>query len=166
MIFTPPIPMEKQWASPVEIKSMEEDGHFSGYASTYTPDRHKDVMVPGAFRGSLNAWRQDKKWPPLLWQHDAHVPLGLWRHMKEDHRGLFVVGQLLLDAPKAREIYAFLKKGAFCGLSIGFRSLVSRYDAAQQLRKIFQVDLMEISIVTLPANPKAGIHHIKSLSPS
>jgi phage head maturation protease len=42
--------------APVDLKSVEADGTFSGYASLFgTVDLGQDLVMPGAFRESLGA---------------------------------------------------------------------------------------------------------------
>ncbi len=60
---------------------------------------------------------------------------------------------------KAREVHALMQAGALDGLSIGFRTVKSRRDRATGVRRIQQVDLWEISIVTFPLLP-AGAHRL------
>jgi len=146
-----------------EIKSLSAEGLFQGLASTYHTDREQDTIMPGAFLSTLKKWRLQKKWPPLLWHHHLDQPIGFWHQIKETTEGLFVTGELLLSVSKAKEVYTLLKKGIVESLSIGFKPIVSKYDPLTQSRKIFQVDLFEISIVSLPANPYARISDVKSL---
>lgn len=147
-----------------EIKSLSQEGTFRGYASTYSVDQQKDQIVPGAFRNSLKRWRVQKKWPFLLWHHHLDQPIGRWTNMREDNKGLFVEGELLLDVQKAREVYTLMKQGILDSLSIGFQPLMCRLDSVQKVRKIFQLHLVEVSIVTTPANTEANIQQVKHAS--
>ena len=56
----------------------------------------------------------------MLFQHDPGEPIGVWREIIEDARGLLVRGQLLPQVAKSREILALMREGALDGLSIGF----------------------------------------------
>ena len=145
---------------PFEIKSLSTDGTFEGYASTYQVDSVRDQILPGAFRHTLSHWQSRNTWPLLLWQHHVDQPIGKWTSMTEDARGLKATGTLLLDIPKAREAYTLIKAGALDGLSIGFRPTVARMCPQTRVRKIYQVDLVEVSLVTLPANDGARIQRI------
>jgi HK97 family phage prohead protease len=158
-------PHVQQRCVPFEIKSLESAGEFSGYASTYNTDDHHDRIVPGAFSHTLRRWREQKRWPLLLWQHKMDEPIGTWHDMREDQNGLFVKGRLILEMSRARDAYTLIKQGVLDGLSIGFFVVVSKYDSQAGERKIFQLDLAEISVVTTPANPSATIHTLKSAQP-
>jgi hypothetical protein len=137
------------------------EGAFEGYASLFgVVDLGRDLVLPGAFRESL-ALR-----PPaavkMLWQHEPRHPLGVWRDIREDGRGLHVAGQLDLSVAKAREAHALMRSGAVDGLSIGFRTLRSRKDASSGVRRLEKLDLWEISIVTFPMLPGARVGLVKA----
>ena len=143
--------------SPLEIKKLIASGEFTGYASTYHVDAYKDQMMPGAFSYTLQQWQKKEKLPLLLWNHRLDEPVGYWKKMEEDAKGLYVEGQLLLDLERAREVYTLIKAKVLEGLSIGFQPILARTEATTGIRKIYQVHLLEVSLVTLPANASAGI---------
>ncbi|WP_331293112.1 MULTISPECIES: HK97 family phage prohead protease [Methylobacterium] len=129
------------------------DGQFSGYASVFgRPDLGRDVVVPGAFAASLA--RRGAAGVRLLFQHDPAEPIGRWLALREDARGLFAHGQLNLAVQRAREVDALMRGGGLDGLSIGFRTLRARTGAGGE-RRLHQVDLWEISLVTFPLQPEA-----------
>jgi uncharacterized protein len=122
---------------------------FEGYASLFSvADGAGDVVAPGAFTRSLRAR------PPaqvrMLYQHFAHEPIGVWEVIREDAHGLYVKGRLNDQVVRAREVAALIAQGAINGLSIGFRTLRARRDAAGGTRTLLDVELWEISIVTFP----------------
>ncbi|KAB1072817.1 HK97 family phage prohead protease [Methylobacterium planeticum] len=129
------------------------DGHFTGYASLFgVPDLGRDVVVRGAFAGSLA--RRGPAGVRLLWQHDPAEPIGRWLALREDARGLLVEGRLNLAVQRAREVDALMREGGLDGLSIGFRTLSAAPDRAGY-RRLSAVDLWEISLVTFPLQPGA-----------
>jgi len=147
----------------LELKSLQEDGSFSGYASVFNNvDLHGEVVLPGAFGGSLKGWSRLGKMPKMLWQHDASQPIGAWTKMVEDGYGLYVGGKIMLSAEKGREAYEFLKCGAVDGLSIGYN--VVRSLKKGRARELVELDLQEVSLVTFAANPKARIERFKKLN--
>jgi HK97 family phage prohead protease len=99
--------------------------------------------------------------PAMLWMHDSTTPIGLWLSLKEDANGLAVQGRLALRTQKGSEAYELLKMGALTGLSIGYRVVASRIDAARKARVLTDVDLFEISVVTFPANEAARVDEVK-----
>ena len=91
------------------------------------------------------------------------MPIGVFDEIREDSHGLYVKGRLALKTQAGKEAYELLKMGALDGLSIGFRVNPKEvsYDKRKNQRIIKEVDLMEISLVTFPMNPKATVRQIK-----
>jgi HK97 family phage prohead protease len=142
------------------IKSLDEAGLFSGYASVFhVVDQQRDVVMPGAFTYALQTMKPGHV--KLLWQHTWSEPIGVIERLFEDAQGLYIEGRLLLDIARAREAYALLKAGAMSGLSIGY-SPKTRIEPDTGVRQLLEVDLWEISLVTLPANPLATVTVVKS----
>jgi hypothetical protein len=136
--------------------SIGADGAFEGYASLFgLRDSCGDIVAPGAFAQSLR--RRGAADVKMLWQHRPDEPIGVWREIGEDSRGLKVTGRLDLSVGRAREALSLIRAGALDGLSIGFRTLRSVTDRAIGARRLLEIDLMEISIVTFPALPQARI---------
>ncbi len=144
----------------LEIKSYDdEQGIFEGYASVFgNQDYHGDVVEKGAFAKSL----QSRQHVPILWQHDPANPVGISVAISEDDYGLRVKGRLVLESPRGREAYALLRAGAICGLSIGYDPVRHSYDPARNARRLQEIKLWELSLVTFPANPAAMIDGVKS----
>ncbi len=143
----------------------EEDkdyGTFEGYGSVFgNKDLGNDVIESGAFAKSLK-----KKKPyqvKLLYQHKSDMPIGVFDTIREDDKGLYVKGRLALKTQAGQEAYELLKMGALDGLSIGFRVNPQEvsYDKRANKRIIKEVDLMEVSLVTFPMNPKATVMSVK-----
>lgn len=143
----------------LELKSLDEKGYFSGYASVFnTIDKQNDIILNGAFKTSLDKIKKIK----LLWQHRADEPIGIFTKVKEDERGLFVEGKLLLNVARAKEAYSLLKEGAVDGMSIGYKVSESNIDENSGTRIIKNLELYEISLVTFPANSEATITSVKN----
>ena len=125
---------------------------FAGYAAVFDrPDRGGDVVRAGAFARSL---KRGAGAVPLLWQHEPGRPIGRIEYLKEDRRGLRVIGRLV-DRQAAR----LLGAGAVRGLSFGYRV---RAAAGEGPRELSELELVEISLVTLPMQPRARVHAIQA----
>ena len=143
------------------IKSINDSGSFSGYASVFDElDGHGDIVAKGAFSRSLEGFRKSGRRPKLLWQHDSSYPIGIIDELTEDSHGLFLKAHLLLDLPKAREIHCLLQHGAIDGMSIGYR--VKRQERRDNHNYLTELDLMEVSIVTFPACSNAVIDQVQA----
>ena len=146
--------------APVDLKSVEADGTFSGYASLFgTVDLGQDLVMPGAFRESLGA--RGARGVKLLFQHDPSEPIGVWLEIAEDNKGLFARGRLMPEVNRGREVLSLMRAGALDGLSIGFRTQQGRTDRASGVRRLDKIDLWEISVVTFPMLPEARVSTVK-----
>ncbi len=142
------------------LKSMREDGSFSGYASVFgIVDLQNDIIIQGAFAHSISGNPSNIK---LLWQHQVDIPIGVFTTIIEDTYGLYVEGRLLMDVAKGREAYSLLKNGAINGLSIGYNVIESSYNDESNIRMITDLNLWEISLVTFPANENAVVISVKN----
>jgi len=145
----------------LQVKDLADDGTFTGYGSIFgNVDRGGDKVMPGAFSESLVQHRREGTKVLMLWQHDAHEPIGVWEDLAEDAKGLWGRGRLILEVQKAREVHALMKVGAIGGLSIGYRERDADQDGNVRLLK--KLDLYEISPVSFPMNRRARIEAVKS----
>lgn len=149
---------------------------FSGYGAVFNNiDSYGDMIVPGAFADTLHQAKNSGRWPAMLAQHggwgvtaEDMMPIGIWTDLAEDGVGLKVTGKLA-DTPRGREAYALLKmdpRPAIDGLSIGYiaKAYEPRSKPEDPRRKLTKLDLLEVSLVTFPANPKARTMSVKSMS--
>ncbi len=146
---------------PFQIKAVSDDGLFSGYGSVFgVIDSYKEVVAPGAFTKSLQ-----RRTPSLLWQHRSSEPIGVYTSIREDQTGLYVEGKLALKTARGAEAYELLKMGAISGLSIGFLVKLFEYinNGEEKVRRLTEIDLWEVSLVTFPANESARISGVKSI---
>ncbi|AZC00321.1 HK97 family phage prohead protease [Acinetobacter baumannii] len=149
---------------PLKIKSVSETGEFEGYASVFgVEDSYSDVVMPGAFQKTLEKWAERQDLPSVLWQHKMSEPIGPFTEMKEDDHGLFVRGRLLINEdPLAKRAHAHMKAGSVKGMSIGYILKDWEYDSAKGVFLLKEIDLWEVSIVTMPANTEAKITEVKT----
>lgn len=147
----------------MKIKTQLDDGQLilSGYASLFSlTDLSGDIIEPGAFGASLRRGGSVR----MLWQHQADNPIGSWTKVSEDHRGLYVEGQLTKGVARADEAWQLISNGALDGLSIGFRTIRSKKASGPNTgtgkRHILEADLWEISLVTFPMLPQARVSGI------
>lgn len=145
----------------LDVKNLADDGTFEGYGSIFgNVDCYRESVVKGAFSKSLKKHKQDNNPVLMLWQHSWEDPIGVWKELKEDERGLYGVGEINLDVQKGREAYSLMKQRALTGLSIGYKEV--KYTDNAEVRLLEEIDLYEISPVTFPANEEARISAVKS----
>lgn len=162
-------PGQKAMRLPMDLKLAEADDgsgdmRFTGYGSVYdVVDSDDEVIARGAFTDSLKQWRDAGRLPPLLWQHDWREPIGRYESIEETEEGLKVEGRLFAtDIQRSRQAARLIKENAIDGLSIGFiprPPLTFNEDTG--VTYIHRGDLMEISVVTFPANGAARIDGAK-----
>ncbi|MFS8121397.1 HK97 family phage prohead protease [Rhizobium sp. BR 250] len=158
-VYRGPRPATRKFAN-LELRGITSDGTFSGYASVFGEvDLGKDVIERGAFRRSIE--ERGAGGIRMLYQHDPAEPIGAWRTIREDERGLYVEGILAPGVARSREVHSLMKTGALDGLSIGFRTVRSGKAASSGVRRILEADLWEISVVTFPMLPSARVSDVK-----
>lgn len=152
---------------PFEIKQFNEEDDdffvFEGFASTFgNLDLVDDIVMRGAFVNSI-----EKQLPVVLWQHSSHEPIGITIKAEETSEGLFVRGQLPKDDTFVKgRVAPQMRIKSIKAMSIGFRIIDQELDLEDpRIRRIKEVDLLEISLVTFPANPKAVITAVKTVTP-
>lgn len=146
-----------------EVKAIKDDGTFVGYGSVFGElDSYRDIVMPGAFTNSLKEFKSNGRKVPMLWQHDARSPIGVYTKLTEDDTGLLIEGECNLEVQQGRECHSLMKQGALTGLSIGYSTERDEWDETGMTRKLFQVKLWEISPVTFPAGDSARVSGIKA----
>lgn len=139
----------------------EEERIITGIATTPTADRMGDIVE------SLGV--QFKNPLPLLWQHDSSKPVGTVEFDKPTKNGITFRAKLPIvkeeGTLKARvdEAWQSVKAKLVRGVSIGFRSLEHAYMKETGGIHFLKSEVMELSLVTIPANSEATIHAIKSI---
>lgn len=155
-----PLRRETKFAA-CDLKSVDTDGSFEGYASVFgAEDMAHDVVLPGAFKTSLA--QRGAQGVKLLFQHDPAEPIGVWLELAEDTKGLYARGRLMPEVARAREVLSLMRAGALDGLSIGFRAIKGAREARSGIRRLREIDLWEISIVTFPMLAEARVQTVKS----
>lgn len=146
------------------LKEIGEDGSFSGYASVFDViDSHYDIITRGAFTNTISRYTEKGRMPSFLWQHNGDEPIGIITLLREDERGLYMEGKLALDTQRGKEAYSLLKMGALNGLSIGYSPVRYTIEEKTGVRKLTEVELWEVSLVTFPANDSARVTQVKTL---
>ena len=149
----------------LDIKALNDEGIFEGYASThYTVDRGGDRVEQGAFDRSLARYKARNQRPKMLWQHDPTKVIGVWDEMYQDDKGLFVKGRLLKETQLGKECHVLMRAGAIDSMSIGYRTLDADYEGDDaEIRVLKELDLFEVSVVTFPMNPDAVVTDVKRI---
>lgn len=141
-----------------EVKNLDEAGYIEGLAAGYgNVDFGNDRILSGAFSKSI-AQRQSV---PMLLYHDMKRPAGKWGKLTETDAGLLVEGKISTKTRDGGEAYEYVKDGALSALSIGYDTLRKRMDG--KVRELIELELHEVSLVTIGMNPRATVTGVKSI---
>lgn len=147
--------------SVLQVRSVDDDARvIRGIATTPSPDRMGDVVEPlgVSFKNPM----------PLLWQHNHSQPVGTVKFDKPTKDGItFEASVAIIDEPgvlkyRVDEAWQSVKAGLVRAVSIGFRSLEHTVMKDGGWRFI-KSEVLELSLVTIPANADATITAIKSI---
>jgi len=119
-----------------------------GFASTDDIDRVGDIVVPSGM--------QAKTPLPLLFAHDHKLPIGSVQSAQIKAGGIWIEATLATGVKQADEVAALIDAQALDSFSIGFRGLKTEPLATGGLR-FTSWELLEVSVVSVPANPNAKI---------
>lgn len=155
----------------MQTKSMEikpesvGEYSFTGIATTYgNADRDNDIINKGSF---INFENSKEVKLPLLYSHNPQDVIGSVTLVEEDDK-IIAHAKLIKDFDNSERIYTLIKNEALQFLSIGFNALEFSYreegNAFSGLN-ITKAELLEVSVVAIPANANATITEVKSLSP-
>ncbi len=140
----------------LDVKAVGDEGQIEGYGAVFgNVDSYGDIIQAGAFMDSLRGRK-----PKMLYQHRMEDPIGVWDEYKEDQKGLYMKGRIATKSTKGRDAYELVKAGAIDGLSIGY--ITRDYDMDGNNRRLKSVDLIETSLVTMPANSEAIVTSVKN----
>jgi len=119
---------------------------ISGYASVNSPDRAGDVVPSSVWeKGMVNYLKN----PIVLAYHDHDDPVGRVTEHKVDSRGLWVKARI---SAAAEEVFNLVKDNVLTAFSVSFRILDAEYNAITELFIIKELELIEISVVSVPCN--------------
>lgn len=142
-----------------ETKADDKGGlTISGYGAYFgNVDSYGDIIEPGAFSKTLIE-RKDRI--AFCYQHDIWNPIGKIQDISEDEKGLKITVKLS-DAEK--DIQTKVKEGILKEMSIGYRTMESKQETrdGNQINLLTEIKLIEVSLVTVAANPLAVIESMK-----
>lgn len=130
-----------------------------GYANTTTKDRANDVIPDSAWQGE--ALTNYKKNPIILAFHDHSRPIGMCDEATVDSKGLKVVATI---SKAAGEVYDLIKDGILKAFSVGFIVKDADWDPKSDIFVIKDLELLEISVVSVPCNQDSTFSLAKAFS--
>lgn len=138
-----------------DIKQVNKDASgkivIKGYANTVDKDRVGDVVLPKAFEKTLKEYLDN---PVILYQHNWDLVIGKCVKAEITDTGLYIEAEIS-QAKDVEDVRTKIAEGSLKTFSIGYNELDADYDEANSCNVVKELELMEISVVTIPCNPKA-----------
>ena len=119
---------------------------IEGYASTNDVDRHGDIVPAAVWEAGMANYLKN---PVVLAYHDHSEPVGRMTEHRVDEKGLYVKARI---SAAAEDVFNLVKDGVLTAFSIGFRIVDAEYNSALELFVVKELELHEISVVSVPAN--------------
>lgn len=151
---------------PFEVKEFDDAARtFRGFAATWDLDLGGDVIVKGAFKRTIQAWKKAKSRKHNLL--DSHTygtifsVLGDLLEAEETDEGVDCLWRTL-DIPSGQHAHALVKAGNVHSLSIGYETVTQRAATLEEQKRgiwryILELKWLETSLVLFPMNPAAVV---------
>lgn len=144
---------------PFELKAVETDTKSKhgrrfvrGFASTKDLDRGDEIVDPAAFIGTKDQFMKN---PVVLFNHDIDKPVGKITVFEIQEKGLFVEAEFVAGVPDAENVWKLIDSGVLRSFSIGYRPKLIEFNTEDDTMTIKDLELFEISVVTVPMNAEA-----------
>jgi HK97 family phage prohead protease len=157
----------KSLGADVEDKTGEGILHISGYANWCGKDEYGktyadlagDVVIPHGM--NTDVWAAN---PQIFLGHDRDKTIGKGIRLEKRDDGLFLEAEIHADAMDPKDFYR-VKSGLLSMFSIGFRTLDGEWKEVdgREVWYITKALLLEVSVVSIPANSKSSFSVMKSL---
>jgi HK97 family phage prohead protease/HK97 family phage major capsid protein len=138
--------------SSFETKSYSKSSNslrIAGYANTTTKDRAGDIVTAEAWAKGIENFRKN---PVMLYQHKHDCPIGRIEKITVDKKGIYVEGAVSEAAEKTLGVQTLIRDGALKSFSVGFRVKDGKYLRDSDSMLITDVELLEVSVVSVPCN--------------
>ena len=150
-----------------EMKA-NENGGIAGYFSTYdkTPDSYGDIIEPGAFTKTFEKRAESGHPFPLCFNHDFSSVIGAVDKIEDTEKGPYIEAHFL-DTQLAQDVRKMLQSGAIYQFSFAYDVLDRRNPTEEEEKSgianvLKELEVFEISVVTVPANQNAVATEVKS----
>ena len=134
--------------------SEDDDGSVwvEGYASDFGLDRQDEAFEPGAFEKGMKNFMKN---PVILYHHKMDEAMGQVKEFEHRNDGLWIKARLDAAEPgtAAADRLRKVKSGTIRGMSVGGK--FHRRKGPDGKARIFQADLLEISLTPTPINPRS-----------
>lgn len=135
----------------IKATDMDEDKEkpliIKGFANTTEKDRMGDIVTEEAWsNGGMKNYLNN---PVILAHHKYDEPIGKMIDYSISSKGLEITAEI---SKAAGRVYDLIKDGILKTFSIGFVVKDGDYDQARDIFTIKDLELLEVSVVSVPAN--------------
>ena len=146
-------------------------GQFEALVAVFNNvDRVGDMILPGAFEGTLAAWQEKGAPIPVIYSHewdnlDAHI--GEVLEAKEVEEGLWVKAQVDLEEDFAKRVFKKMQRGTLRQFSFAYDVIESaQVDRGEKenpryVNELRKLDLLEVGPCLVGMNPDTQLLDLK-----
>lgn len=154
------VTVNKQQDEP--FKPEDDKAEVEGYITTFgNEDVVGDIIAAGALNEFVTRFNAGEVMLRMLFQHNRSEIIGQWTELRIDERGVYAVGEIFLEVSRGLDVANLIRRGVLDSFSIGFIGREFERNANGG-RTFTRIDLVETSVVDVPANPQAKITEIKN----
>ena len=134
--------------------------NISAMATTFgEADRVGEIIDSNAFNASVKAINDGKEKLKILFNHNRDKAVGVWTKAVKTAQGIKLYGRISEATQETKDLLALVRDGVYDKVSIGF--LAKDFDDTRSGLRILKGELIECSIVAIPANNNANILSVK-----
>lgn len=157
--------------APAQVKLLpdtDQTGEFTALVSVFNVvDSVGDVVLPGAFKSTLDRYAESGTPIPVVWSHDWDDPfshIGYTTTAAETPAGLEVTGRLDMDNPKAAQVYRLLKGGRIRDFSFAYdvKSSGPGEREGKSVTELHELDVFEVGPTLVGAHRGTELRDIKA----
>lgn len=130
----------------IEVEVTKPSIFVEGYASTSNVDRVGDLVPTAVWEKGIQNYLKN---PVILAYHDHKRPVGRMVDYRITAEGLWIKSRI---SPSDEETYAKIQDEVITAYSVSFRVLDAEYNSALEVFIVKELELLEISVVSVPAN--------------
>lgn len=131
---------------------------IEGYANTTDMDRSGDVITADAWKSGMDNYLKN---PIILAYHDHDDPIGVMTEHSIDNKGLWIKARI---SAAAEDTFNLVKDGILKTFSVSFMIKDAIYDSITDIFVIKELELLEISVVSIPCNQNSTFSLSKSFN--
>ena len=138
-----------------ESRKDDEYLYIEGYANTNIVDRVNTYIPANEWASAIEHYMNNAI---ILFNHNYDKAIGKVKEIRIDEKGLYIKAAISSKTSAGQEVIALIEEGILKSFSVGFRIKDYEnleYDEEKDAVKLVGLDLLEISVVSVPANQES-----------